>query len=235
MTINVPVPRLTVALTFDHDALSDGIRRGDPPVKLSHGEFGPRIGAPRILALLAARGIASTWFVPGHTLESFPESTAAIVEGGHELASHGWFHEDFAELSVDEQRDVLSRSFEALTRARGGTPPTGWRAPYWSLGPRTLELVESAGFRYDSSLMADDYSLYKVRFGDRHSLVEGTTWAVNAASSRCRSTGRWTTGHTSSPHRSAAVTASPPRRRCWRSGPPSFATRTTTRPAGCSW
>jgi peptidoglycan/xylan/chitin deacetylase (PgdA/CDA1 family) len=173
---NAPTPRLTVALTFDHDAMSDGIRRSDPPVKLSHGEFGPRVGAPRILSLLASRGIPSTWFVPGHTLEAFPESTQAIVSGGHELASHGWFHEDFAELSVDEQRDVLSRSFEALMRARGGTAPTGWRAPYWSLGPRTLELVEAAGFRYDSSLMADDYRLYTVRYGDRHSLVDGTTW-----------------------------------------------------------
>jgi len=173
---NAPTPRLTVALTFDHDAISDAIRRGDPPVKLSHGEFGPRVGAPRILSLLASRGIPSTWFVPGHTLEAFPESTAAIVGGGHELASHGWFHEDFAELSVDEQRDVLARSFEALTAAGGGTPPTGWRAPYWSLGPRTLELVEAAGFRYDSSLMADDYRLYNVRSGDRHSLVDGTVW-----------------------------------------------------------
>lgn len=169
-------PRLTVALTFDHDAISDSIRRGDPPVKLSHGEFGPRVGAPRILELLERRGIPSTWFVPGHTLEAFPASTEAIVGGGHELASHGWFHEDFAELSVDEQRDVLARSVAALTKARGGTPPTGWRAPYWSLGPRTLELVEAAGFRYDSSLMADDFRLSRVRSGDRHSLTEGTTW-----------------------------------------------------------
>ena len=176
MTTTVPVPRLTVGLTFDHDAISDSIRRGDPPVKLSHGEFGPRVGAPRILSLLASRGIPSTWFVPGHTLEAFPRSTEAIVGDGHELASHGWFHEDFAVLSVDEQRDVLARSFEALTAAGGGTPPTGWRAPYWSLGPRTLELVEAAGFRYDSSLMADDYRLYTVRSGDRHSLTEGTTW-----------------------------------------------------------
>lgn len=174
--MTVPEPRVTVALTFDHDAISDSIRRGDSPVKLSHGEFGPRVGAPRILELLERRGIPSTWFVPGHTLEAFPESTEAIVRGGHELASHGWFHEDFAELSVDEQRDVLARSFEALTKARGGTAPTGWRAPYWSLGPRTLELVEAAGFRYDSSLMADDYRLYRVRSGDRHSLTEGTTW-----------------------------------------------------------
>ena len=155
------LPRLTVALTVDHDAISDSIRRGDPPVKLSHGEFGPRVGAPRILALLAERGIASTWFVPGHTLETFPESTAAIVAGGHELASHGWYHEDFSELSEDEQRGILERSFAALERAVG-VPPTGWRAPYWALGERTLEMVEAAGFRYDSSLMADDYALGRV-------------------------------------------------------------------------
>jgi len=174
---NAP-PRLTVALTFDHDAISDSVRRGDPPVKLSHGEFGPRVGAPRILELLARRGIASTWFVPGHTLEAFPESTAAILAGGHELASHGWFHEDFAELSVDEQRAVLGRSFAALEAAAGAVP-TGWRAPYWALGERTLELVGEAGFRYDSSLMSGDYALSRIRVGDRHSVAEGTRWGRN--------------------------------------------------------
>jgi peptidoglycan/xylan/chitin deacetylase (PgdA/CDA1 family) len=128
------------------------------------------------MGLLARRGIASTWFVPGHTLETWPEQAEAIVAGGHELASHGWFHEDFSELSIDEARAILERSFEALARAAGGTAPTGWRAPYWALGERTLELVEAAGFRYDSSLMADDYRLYRVRRGDRHSVVEGTSW-----------------------------------------------------------
>jgi hypothetical protein len=41
-TVGRDLPRLTVALTFDHDSLSDGIRRGDSPVKLSHAEFGHR-------------------------------------------------------------------------------------------------------------------------------------------------------------------------------------------------
>ncbi len=169
------LPRLTVALTFDHDAISDSVRRGDPPVKLSHGEFGPNVGAPRILAVLAQRGIASTWFVPGHTLETYPDSIAAIVAGGHELASHGWYHEDFSELSTDEQREILARSFEVLAQV-AGSPPTGWRAPYWAIGPRTLELVEAAGFRYDSSLMSDDFVLSRVRHGDRHTLADGTAW-----------------------------------------------------------
>ena len=168
-------PRLSLALTFDHDAISDSVRRGDPPVKFSHSEFGPRVGAPRILELLRREGIPCTWFIPGHTLVTFPDSTEAIVADGHELASHGWYHEDFGELTEGEQRDVLARSFEALERA-GGQAPTGWRAPYWSLGERTLELVAEAGFRYDSSLMADDYALYRVRFGDRHTVADGTVW-----------------------------------------------------------
>jgi peptidoglycan-N-acetylglucosamine deacetylase len=166
-------PRLTVALTFDHDSISDGVRRGDSPVKLSHAEFGVRVGAPRILSLLAERGIASTWFVPGHTLTTFPESTEAILAGGHELACHGWFHEDFATLARDEERELIERC-SAAVEAVTGERARGWRAPYWSLGSSSLELVTEAGFAYDSSLMADDYRLYRVRRGDRHSIAEGS-------------------------------------------------------------
>jgi peptidoglycan/xylan/chitin deacetylase (PgdA/CDA1 family) len=173
--VNASPPRLTVALTFDHDAISDSVRREDPVVKLSHGEFGPRVGTPRILELLARRGIASTWFVPGHTLETFPESTDAILAGGHELASHGWYHEDFAELSTDDTKRVLADSFAAIERV-SGSAPAGWRAPYWSLDEWTLELVEEAGFVYDSSLMSDDYRLFRVRHDDRHSVKNGTQW-----------------------------------------------------------
>ena len=166
---------LTVALTVDHDAISDSVRRGDPPVKLSHAEFGPRVGSGRILELFAREGIPSTWFVPGHTLVTFPDDTAAIIAGGHEVACHGWYHEDFAELETTAQRDILARSFEAV-RERTGAAPTGFRAPYWSLAAGTLELVEAAGFAYDSSLMSGDYRLSRVGHGDRHSAADGTTW-----------------------------------------------------------
>jgi peptidoglycan/xylan/chitin deacetylase (PgdA/CDA1 family) len=174
------LPRLTVALTFDHDSMSDGVRRGDSPVTMSYGEFGVRVGAPRILELLADRGIASTWFVPGYTLETFPESTAAIVAGGHEIGCHGWFHEDVATLAADEERELVERCAAAVERVTGARPP-GWRAPYWSLGTRSLELVEAAGFVYDSSLMADDYRLHRVRHGDRHSVTEGSRFGRDGA------------------------------------------------------
>ena len=174
------LPRLTVALTFDHDAMSDGIRRGDSPVELSHGEFGPRVAAPRLLRLLADEGIVTTWFVPGHTLVTFPDSTRAILDGGHELATHGWYHEDLAELSRDEQREILERSRDAVADV-SGSAPQGFRAPYWSLGADTLSLVEAAGYRYDSSLMADDVHPYRVRLGDRHTVADGSRWGRESA------------------------------------------------------
>ena len=174
------LPRLTVALTFDHDSLSDGIRRGDSPVKLSHAEFGHRVGVPRILDLLARESIPSTWFVPGHTLVTYPDDTEKILAGGHELACHGWYHEDFSELPGEEQAAILERSVEAVRRA-AGAPPKGFRAPYWALGRETLELVLRAGYEYDSSLMADDYRPYRVRLDDRHSVAEGTTFGSESA------------------------------------------------------
>ena len=136
-------PGLTVALTIDHDAISDAIRRGDPPVKVSHAEFGPRVGIKRILALLASRAIPATLFVPGHTLTTFTDDTEAILAGGHELACHGWFHEDFAELGAAQAREVLGRSVEAVRavtgRRRPGSAPrtgrSGRRRSSWSRRP----------------------------------------------------------------------------------------------------
>lgn len=173
-------PRLTVALTFDHDAISDSVRRGDSPVKFSHAEFGPRVGVPRILELLARESIPATWFVPGHSLETFPANTEGILAGGHELACHGWFHESFAELSEGEQAAVLGRSVEAV-RAVTGAPPKGFRAPYWALGRESLGLILQAGYLYDSSLMADDYRPYRIRLDDQHSVEHGTTFGSESA------------------------------------------------------
>src|SRR5215210_4180526 len=92
----IAAPRLTVALTVDADFMSDAIRRGDPPVKLSHGEFGARVGMPRLLDLFAVHAIPATVFAPGHSLETWPELTDRIHAAGHELGVHGWYHEDFA-------------------------------------------------------------------------------------------------------------------------------------------
>ena len=167
------LPRLTVALTFDHDAISSEVDRGDGPTLRSRGEFGPRVGAPRILDLLEREAIPSTWFVPGHTLVTFPDSVVAVVAAGHEIGCHGWAHEDLASLGPELERDVMERSVEAVTRL-SGEAPRGFRAPYWSLSEATLDLAASLGLRYDSSLMADDYRLYRVTSGDVHDARTGS-------------------------------------------------------------
>ncbi len=164
----VPGPRLTVALTFDHDAISSEVDRGDGPVLVSRGEFGPRVGVPRLLALLERERIQATWFVPGHTIATFPESVRAIVDAGHEIGCHAWAHEDLATVGEAAERDILARSRDALTAAAGGRAPRGFRAPYWSLSAATIGIVAELGFVYDSSLMADDVRPYRVRVGDVH-------------------------------------------------------------------
>jgi peptidoglycan/xylan/chitin deacetylase (PgdA/CDA1 family) len=169
------LPRLTVALTFDHDSLSDGIRRGDSPVKMSHAEFGHHVGVPRILELMAREKVPTSWFIPGATLELYPGDTEAILAGGHEVGCHGWFHEDYSALSRVEQHDIQARSVAAVERFTGQRP-RGHRAPYWAFGPDTIAVLEEAGFVYDSSLMADDYRPYRVRRGDRHSPTEGSVF-----------------------------------------------------------
>jgi peptidoglycan/xylan/chitin deacetylase (PgdA/CDA1 family) len=166
--VAAPGPRLTVALTFDHDAISSEVDRGDGPVLVSRGEFGPRVAVPRLLALLERESIAATWFVPGHTIATFPDSVRAIVDAGHEIGCHAWAHEDLATVGEAAERDILERSVDALARAAGGRAPRGFRAPYWSLSPSTLGIVAELGFTYDSSLMADDVHPYRVRVGDVH-------------------------------------------------------------------
>ena len=165
--------RLTVALTFDHDAISSEVDRGDGPTLRSRGEFGPRVGAPRILGLLEREAIPSTCFVPGHTIATFPDSVASVVAGGHEIACHGWAHEDLASLEPAAERSVMERSVEAVARA-SGRAPRGFRAPYWSLSERTLEVALELGLAYDSSLMDDDVRLHRVRRGDVHDARAGS-------------------------------------------------------------
>ena len=109
--------------------------------------------------------------------------------------------------------------------------PAGFRAPYWSFGTETLGLVEAAGFVYDSSLMADDYALYRSARGDRHSVTDGTHWG--AETSLVEVPVYWAMDdwpHFEAGDRSSA--ACRPHRRSWRSGPRSCATHIEHAPGG---
>jgi peptidoglycan/xylan/chitin deacetylase (PgdA/CDA1 family) len=158
--------RHIVCLTIDFDAISGFIARGQTsPSWISRGEFGPRAGAPRLLALLKKYGIRSTWFIPGHTIETYPQACEAVVAAGHEIAHHGWTHRPPASLTREEEERELVRGNEAI-RKLTGSAARGYRSPSWDLSPHSIGLLLKHGFHYDSSLMGDDYTPYYAREGD---------------------------------------------------------------------
>jgi peptidoglycan/xylan/chitin deacetylase (PgdA/CDA1 family) len=94
--------RLSIAPTFDLDEMTVPIVEGRLRSWLSRGEFGARVGAPRILDSLRERGWRVTWFVPGHAIDTFPDLCARIRDEGHEIAHHGYCHEDISVVSEAE-------------------------------------------------------------------------------------------------------------------------------------
>jgi peptidoglycan/xylan/chitin deacetylase (PgdA/CDA1 family) len=157
--------RHLVCLTFDFDALSLWLaRRMVTPTPISRGEFGV-VGADRILDVLRRHGIAATWFIPGHTLETYPQICARIHAEGHEVGHHGYAHEPPATLSREQEEAVLLRGSGAIRQVTGASP-RGYRSPSWDLSADTVDLLVAQGFLYDSSMMGHDALPYRARHGD---------------------------------------------------------------------
>ena len=158
--------RALVCLTFDFDAISGWIARGmTSPGPISRGEFGPHVGVPRLLELLGRHGIRSSWFIPGHTLETYPDECRRVADAGHEIGHHGWTHRPPATLTREEEEEELVRANEAIRKLTGRNA-RGYRSPSWDLSPHSVDLLLKHGFVYDSSMMGDDYTPYRVRTGD---------------------------------------------------------------------
>jgi peptidoglycan/xylan/chitin deacetylase (PgdA/CDA1 family) len=160
-------PESTVCLTFDFDAISLwlGNYAARSPSMISRGEFGA-VGSERILRLLEREGIPATFFVTGHTADTYPHLTRAIAAAGNEIGHHGYLHENPLSLETPgREREVLVKGLEALDRA-AGVRPTGYRSPSWDNSPWTVELLLEQGFQYESSLMGNDFTPYWCRTGD---------------------------------------------------------------------
>lgn len=155
---------VAVALGFDLDAMCiwDGSFHKWTPAVQSRGEFGAEVAVPRLLRLCEEFGIRATWCIPGHTADTFPEACADIVAHGHEIAHHGYMHENPTEVDRDREREVLEQGINSLQRLTGQRP-RGYRSPYWDFSSNTLELLEELGFDWDSSLMGNDVHPYRPR------------------------------------------------------------------------
>jgi len=162
----------TVCLSFDFDAMSNwiGSLGARDPGLVTRGEFDV-VAVPRVLRLLARYEILATFCTPGFTVCAYPELVREINAAGHEVAHHGWMHENPAALGRDGERENLLRGIEAIERTVGHRP-AGYRSPAWEFSANTIGLLLVEGFLYDSGLMADDFTPYYVRDGDVPSATE---------------------------------------------------------------
>jgi peptidoglycan/xylan/chitin deacetylase (PgdA/CDA1 family) len=143
----------------------------DSPDDISRGLFAGEVGSPRLLKLFERLQIKTTWFIPGHSIETFPEQMQAVADAGHEIGVHGYSHENPIAMTRQQEADVLDKSIELITRL-AGRKPTGYVAPWWEFSKVTNELLIERGILYDHSLMHHDFQPYRVRVGDSWTKID---------------------------------------------------------------
>jgi peptidoglycan/xylan/chitin deacetylase (PgdA/CDA1 family) len=143
----------------------------DSPDDISRGLFAGEVGSPRLLKLFERMQIKTTWFMPGHSIETFPDQMQAVADAGHEIGVHGYSHENPIAMTRQQEADVLDKSIELITRL-AGRKPTGYVAPWWEFSNVTNELLIERGILYDHSLMHHDFQPYRVRVGDSWTKID---------------------------------------------------------------
>ncbi|TFV56422.1 polysaccharide deacetylase [Mycobacterium sp. PS03-16] len=174
--------RAAASFTFDVDAesavLGVDIAHADRMSVMSHQAYGPLTGVPRILDVLRRNDVRSTFFVPGYTAHRYPDVVRAIVDGGHEVAHHGYLHEVMTGMSAAEEAAILDRAGDVLERVTGFRP-VGYRAPMWELNWHSPGLLADRGFLFDSSLMDADHPYELAVDGDRRLVEIPVQWALD--------------------------------------------------------
>ena len=164
--------RCAIALSFDSDHETSELRDGGKSIgRMSWGQYGNRVGVPRILKLLDGHGVKATFYVPAVVALLHPDEQRRIVGEGHEIGIHGWIHELNSVLPYEAERDLMLRSAETLEKICGQRP-VGLRTPSWDFSPNTLRIEKEMGLAYDSSLMADEDCYELLLDGEATGIVE---------------------------------------------------------------
>ncbi len=159
---------IDVAIGIDVDCVAGwlGSYGGeDSPADLSRGLSAGNEGISRMLQVLEDKDIDASWYIPGHTIETFEEEVQAVADAGHEIGVHGYSHENPTDLSREQEDKIIEVSIDLIEELTG-EPPVGHRASWWEFSENTPELVEKHGFLYDSSLMERQFEPGYMRKGD---------------------------------------------------------------------
>lgn len=144
---------------------------GDSPSDIQRGVFATEVGIPRLLRLFNNFELPCTFFIPGHSLESFPKEMDLILKDGHEIGAHGYTHENPVAMTPQQEEDVLAKSVE-LIEALAGYKPRGYVAPWWEMSNNTAALLKKYGFTYDHSQGYRDFQPFYARVGDEWTNID---------------------------------------------------------------
>jgi peptidoglycan/xylan/chitin deacetylase (PgdA/CDA1 family) len=122
----------------------------------SWAEYGPKVGAQRILDILARQKLRAVFYVSGIVAERHGELMRAIVDGGHVVAAHGWGQNIVpAYQTAEEEARDLDRCLKVIERGTGKRP-SGWLSPRCTPSTRTSELLAKAGFDWHADFFDSD-------------------------------------------------------------------------------
>ncbi|KAL1586054.1 hypothetical protein WHR41_04860 [Cladosporium halotolerans] len=139
----------------------------DSTSDISRGLFAGTIGVRRLLAMFERYNIKTTWFIPGHSLETFPEECRMIADAGHEIGLHGYSHENPIAMTLEQQTAIMDKCYNLITDFQHGKPPRGIVAPWWESSQEGAELMLKYGLEYDHSFSHHDCQCYWLRTGDK--------------------------------------------------------------------
>lgn len=151
------------AFTVDLEEWFQGLTSTNPLVE-QWPSFESRVvpATERLLAILREHGVTATFFVLGYIADHCPALIEQVVDDGHEIGIHGYYHRFVTKLTPDEFAEEIDESIAAVQRITGKLP-LGHRAPYFSVNastPWAFEILASRGLRYDSSVFPTKNMLY---------------------------------------------------------------------------
>ena len=139
--------------------------------------FSSRVAANtrHVLRLLAEYDVHGTFFVLGWVADRHPDLVEEIAINGHEIATHGYWHELVYRQTPAEFAADLRQSLAAIGRGAAGLQPAGYRAPSFSITEQStwaLDVLRDHGIAYDSSIFPliahDRYGMHNAnRFANR--------------------------------------------------------------------
>ena len=117
--------------------------------RMSHREYGHRVGIFRLLDVLEKHGIRPTIAMDAITAENYPYLVRHCLDRGGEIIGHGISVSRIitSNMTESEEREYIQASIDALTGATG-TTPRGWLGPEYGESQRTPQLLAEAGLRY---------------------------------------------------------------------------------------